>query len=81
MKEPLKRRALKWMIKKLVFSLDKDDDLLAYSFSGGERKDYTISVDRFYDDGSYSIGTMMFPRNDVCVRECKKEEGETCILM
>jgi len=76
MKEPLKRRALKWLIKKLVFHLDKDNDLLAYSFSGGERKDYTISVDRFYDDGSYSIGTMMFQRNDVCVRECKKEEGE-----
>lgn len=74
MKEPLKRRVLKWLIKQLVFRLDKDDDLLAYSFSGGERKDYTISAERFYEDGSYTIGTQMFPRNDVCVRGRKREE-------
>lgn len=63
MKEPLKRRALKWLIKQLVFRLDKDDDLLAYSFSGGERKDYTISVERFYDD-YYTVGTAMYPYNN-----------------
>lgn len=61
MKEPLRNRALKWLIKKLVSRMDKDDDLLAYSFSGGERKDYTILVERFYEDGSYSIGTKMYP--------------------
>lgn len=67
MKEPMKRRAIKWLLKLLVFALDKDDDLLAFSFSGGERKDYTVLVERFYDDGSYSVGTQMFPRNDVRV--------------
>ena len=71
MKEPIKRRAIKWLLKRLVFALDKDDDLLAFSFSGGERKDYAVLAERFYDDGSYSIGTRMFPRNDVCVRERK----------
>lgn len=71
MKEPMKRRAIKWLLKRLVFALDKDDDLMAYSFSGGERKDYTVLVERFYDDGSYSVGTQIFPRNDVCVREIK----------
>lgn len=73
MKEPLKSRALKWLIKKLVYRLDREDDLLSYSFSGGEMKDYTITVERFFDDGSYSIGTKMFrPQNDVCVRGWKK---------
>ena len=77
MKEPLKRRAIKWMIKQLVFCLDKDDDLIVYSFSGGERKDYSVVVERFFDD-HYEIGTEMFPRNDVCIRENKRkaEEGE-----
>lgn len=73
MKEPLKRRVIKWMIKQLVFRLDKNDDLLAYSFSGGERKDYTISAERIFDD-HYTIGTKTYPFPDCCVCEVKREE-------
>lgn len=62
MKEPIKRRTIKWLIKRLVFLLDRDDTLLAFSFSGGERKDYTILAERVYDD-HYTVGTAMFPVN------------------
>ena len=75
MKEPIKRRAIKWLLKRLVFALDKEDDLMSYSFSGGERKDYTVLAERFYDDG-YSIGTAWYPRHDVCVRERKSTVEE-----
>ena len=73
MKEPLKRRAIKWLIKRLVFLLDRDDTLLSFSFSGGERKDYTILTERVYDD-HYEVGTLSYPFPDSCVREVKKKE-------
>lgn len=51
-----------WCIKQLVRLWDRHDDAMAYSFSGGENKDYSIIVECFYDD-YYTIGTQMFPVN------------------
>lgn len=49
-----------WCIKVFVRLWDRHDDAMAYSFSDGEHKDYSIIVERFYDD-YYTIGTEMFP--------------------
>ena len=64
-------KLIKWLIKRLVIILDRNDDLLCYSFSGGERKDYSVSVERFYDD-YYTVGTAMYPYPDSCIKEVRK---------
>lgn len=50
------------LIKFLVRLWDRHDDKMAFSFSGGERKDYSVLVERFYDD-HYTVGTAMYPVN------------------
>ncbi len=51
-----------WAIKKLVFFWDRHGDKLAFSFSGGERLEYSIIVERYYDD-HYTVGTAMYQYN------------------
>lgn len=60
MKESVKKRIAKRLIKIGVSILDKDDDLLSYSFGSGERKEYSVIVERFYDD-HYTVGTAKYP--------------------
>lgn len=47
---------IKWCIRKLVFALDHDDTLIAYSFGKDERTDYHVIVERFYED-VHTFGT------------------------
>lgn len=41
---------LRWIIKWAVMRYDALYEFMAFSFSGGERKEYNIIVDRYYDD-------------------------------
>lgn len=55
-------KLIRWCIKQLVRLWDRHDDALAFTFSGGERKEYAVIVERFYDD-YYTRGTEMYPLN------------------
>ena len=48
--ENMYRKIIKWLIRKFVFLLDKDDSLLVYSFGKDEVTDYYIFAERFYED-------------------------------
>ena len=57
-----KRNIVGEIIKKCIKYLDKDNDLLAYHIGVDERKDYIVTVERFYDD-HYTSGTMEYYYN------------------
>ena len=51
---------IKWLIKQLILLLDRHNDLLAFSFGRDERTDYSVIVERYYDD-HYTFGTAIYP--------------------
>lgn len=53
-------KIITWLIKKLVLLWDRHNDKIAFSFARDERTDYSVLVERFYDD-CYTIGTAKFP--------------------
>lgn len=55
-------KIIKWLIKQLVFLWDRHNDKMAYSFGRDERTDYSVLVERFYDDYC-TVGTAMYPYN------------------
>lgn len=75
-------KIIEWAIKRLVFLWDRHDDVLAFSFSRGKRKnypvsgckrkDYSVLVKRYFDD-FYTVGTAMYPYPK---HEQPREEGE-----
>lgn len=61
-------KIVKWLIKRLVFLWDRNRDKLAFSFARDDHTDYSVLVERFYDD-YYTVGTAMYPIN-------KTKDGE-----
>ena len=53
-------RIITWLIKRLVLLWDRHNDKIAFSFGRDERTDYSILVERFYDD-YYIVGTARYP--------------------
>lgn len=51
-----------WLIKRLILLWDRHNDQLAFSFGKDEHTDYSVLVERFYDD-HYTIGTATYPIN------------------
>lgn len=51
-----------WLIKRLVLLWDRHDDKLAFSFGKDEHTDYSVLVERFYDDHC-TIGTAIYTVN------------------
>lgn len=49
-KESISRKFIKWIIKRFIILIDKNNDLLVLSIKVDEHKDYTIIVDRYFDD-------------------------------
>ena len=49
-------KVLIWLIKRLVFAWNRNNDKLALSFAKDETTDYAVTVRRYYDD-YYTIGT------------------------
>lgn len=47
---------IKWLIKRLVFVWDKNNDKLAFDFARNDNVDYSIIVTRYFD-GYCMIGT------------------------
>lgn len=47
---------IKWLIKHLIFLLDRKGDLLAYSFARDDKTCYNILAERYYDD-RWEFGT------------------------
>lgn len=45
-----------WILKHMILLWDRHGDKLAYSFGKDERTDYSVIVERFYDD-YYTVGT------------------------
>ena len=43
-------RIITWLIKRLVLLWDRHNDKIAFSFGRDERTDYSVIVERFYDD-------------------------------
>ena len=52
-----------WLMKRLILLWDRHNDKLAFSFGRDERTDYSVLVERFYDD-YYTVGTAMYPYNN-----------------
>ena len=55
-------RIITWLIKRLILLWDRNNDKIAFSFGRDERTDYSVLVERFYDD-YYTVGTAMYPYN------------------
>ena len=55
-------RIITWLIKRLILLWDRHNDKIAFSFGRDERTDYSVLVERFYDD-YYTVGTAMYPYN------------------
>ena len=55
-------RIITWLIKRLVLLWDRHNDKIAFSFGRDEHTDYSVLVERFYDD-DYTVGTAMYPYN------------------
>jgi len=53
-------KIIKWLLKKLILLWDRHDDMLVFSFGRDERTDYSVVVERYYDD-FYTVGTAMYP--------------------
>lgn len=51
-----------WFIKKLIFLWDRHGDKVALCFGRDERTDYSVLVERYYDN-YWTSGTLMFPYN------------------
>lgn len=43
-------KVIKWLIKHLIFLLDRKGDLLTYSFAKDDKTHYNIIAERYYDD-------------------------------
>ena len=63
-------KILLWLLKHLILLWDRNDDQLVYHFGKDERTDYSIVVERFYDD-YYTVGTARYP-----YPKNESEEGE-----
>lgn len=53
-------KIIKWLLKKLILLWDRHDDMLAFSFGRDERTEYSVIVQRYYDD-FYTVGTARYP--------------------
>lgn len=51
-------RVIKWLIKHLIFLLDRKGDLLAYSFAKDDKTHYNILAERYYED-RWEYGTQV----------------------
>lgn len=55
-------RIIIWLIKKLVFLWDRHGDKMVLSFGRDEQTDYSVLVDRYYDN-YWTSGTSTLPYN------------------
>lgn len=66
-----------WVIKKCTKIWDRHDNKMAYTFSGGERKDYTIVVNRYFDQ-HYLTGRAVRQYNPAKTETVNKIALEIC---
>ena len=65
-------RIITWLIKRLILLWDRHNDKIAFSFGRDERTDYSVLVERYYDD-YYTVGTAMYPYPN-CGADMKPKE-------
>lgn len=41
---------VRWLIKKLIFFWDRNDDMYSFCFGRDEHREYSIIVTRYFDD-------------------------------
>lgn len=63
-------RILICLIKRLVFAWDRNGDKLALTFGKDETTDYTLTVQRYYED-HYTVGTVEYQ-----YQNCKEKREE-----
>ena len=51
-------RVIKWLIKHLIFLLDREGDLLTYCFARDAKTYYNILAERYYED-RWEYGTQV----------------------